>query len=251
MQWRAFALCRAEQAGGWPARIRPSRRAGPAQPRHLQQLGRRALEYASAGRGAAGDRVVQSARSRANRLRGSGIRVHRSRRSIAARRGEYRRIGRPGRPARRDVRSAEIRAAIQRPPDIGFGRKRYQQSSGNGGFREQQAAGISDRPVAEFAGGPHCSAATVRRPRLDGRGAPRLCEPIACLHARDATYLQIIRAEGYLFAGDHEQGHRECARRAGRSASCRARHEYASFHRHHRSARACVGRRQKTKQRKS
>jgi TolB-like protein/DNA-binding winged helix-turn-helix (wHTH) protein len=72
------------------------------------------------------------------------------------------------------------------------------------GFREQQAAGISDRPVAELRGWSALLSGDRAGLEADGKAlldhANR--DPSS---RRDAAYLQVLRAEGYLFVGNPDQ----------------------------------------------
>ena len=72
------------------------------------------------------------------------------------------------------------------------------------GFREQQAAGISDRPVAELRGWSALLSGDRTGLEVDGEALLEYAERSPST-ARDAAYLQVLRAEGYLFAGDHEK----------------------------------------------
>lgn len=72
------------------------------------------------------------------------------------------------------------------------------------GFREQQAAGISDRPVAELRGWSALLSGDRTGIEVDGTTLLEYADRRPST-ARDAAYLQVLRAEGYLFVGDHEK----------------------------------------------
>jgi hypothetical protein len=70
------------------------------------------------------------------------------------------------------------------------------------GFREQQAAGVSDRPVAELRGWSALLLGDRAAAEADGKTLLEYADRDPASR-RDATYLQMLRAEGHLFAGDY------------------------------------------------
>lgn len=90
------------------------------------------------------------------------------------------------------------------------------------GFREQQAAGISDKPVAELRGWSALLSADRVAAEADGKTLLEYAQREPS-RARDAVYLKVLRAEGRLFVGD-----REAAIEDAREALADARAEFAT-----------------------
>jgi TolB-like protein/DNA-binding winged helix-turn-helix (wHTH) protein len=69
------------------------------------------------------------------------------------------------------------------------------------GFREQQAAGISDKPVAELRGWSALLSGDRAAAEADGKTLLDYAQRQAA-SPRDTVYLEVLRAEGRLFSGD-------------------------------------------------
>ncbi len=202
MLWRAFALCRADQP---EEGLRVYAQVAELDPRNRNLFGSWAIELWSVLRPADALRVIESFNRRGvGRIDYGDLefaftgRVDRLRRDVEG-------MDEAADPDARlaatfDLLRFERRFDDMRTLALGASIGTLRQR----GFREQQAAGISDRPVAELRGWSALLRGDRDAAKADGQALLDYANR-SSTSTRDAVYLQIIRAEGYLFSGDNTQ----------------------------------------------